>query len=177
MKIKTIKWRDSRLYITQESVDSDWQPCIITSVGFVLEEDSDKIVLAGDLADDDVSRALVIPKENIEPKPYPWTPKELMEQEYNLKLRELKISRTRASVLRLQITKAYEILENIRFDYLSDTAFRDYIVKAKKNLEGAMSDFLLSDTYWEDRVNKHKKMTHQEYKDSLPKDGENPTTK
>ena len=67
MKIKTIKWRDSRLYITQESVDSDWQPCIITSVGFVLEEDSDKIVLAGDLADDDVRRVLVIPKENIVP--------------------------------------------------------------------------------------------------------------
>jgi len=43
-EIKTIRWRDSRMYIIQESVDTDWEPCVITSVGFVLEEDKNKIL-------------------------------------------------------------------------------------------------------------------------------------
>ncbi len=65
MKTKTIKWRDSRMFITQCERDDDFSVCEITSVGFVIEEDNDKIVLAGDLVDDDLRRVIVIPKENI----------------------------------------------------------------------------------------------------------------
>ena len=89
--------------------------------------------------------------------------KELMERAYKQKWREITIAKTRASVLRHQITEAYNILENIRFDYLGDTAFRDKIVSAKRGLEGAMSDYLLSDSYWEEKVKGHRKMTFEEY--------------
>ena len=65
MKIKTIKWRDSKMYIYQEPTDTDWSVCEITSIGFVLEEDKEKIVLAGDIVGDEVRRVIVIPKENI----------------------------------------------------------------------------------------------------------------
>jgi len=65
MKVKTIKWRDSRMYIIQCAKDEDWEPCVITSVGFVIEDTKEHVVLAGDLLDDDLRRAIVIPKENI----------------------------------------------------------------------------------------------------------------
>lgn len=94
-----------------------------------------------------------------------FTKEELMERAYKQKWREFKIARTRASVLRNQITEAYTILENIRFDYLGDTAFRDKIVTSKRGLEGAMSDFLLSDSYWEKCVSEHRKMTPKQYND------------
>lgn len=93
--------------------------------------------------------------------------KELMERAYKQKWRELKIAKTRAGVLKNQITRAYEILENIRFDFLSDTMFRDYIVVAKRQLEGAMCDFLLSDSYWEERIKEHRKLTPKEYRDKV----------
>lgn len=53
------------MYIHQEHKDEPWEVCVITSVGFVIEETKEHIVLAGDLLDDDVRRAIVIPKENI----------------------------------------------------------------------------------------------------------------
>lgn len=65
MKIQKIKWRDSRMYITQTDRDTDYQPCIIESIGYVVENTKDHITLAGDLVDDDYRRVLVIPKENI----------------------------------------------------------------------------------------------------------------
>ena len=65
MKPKIVKWRDSRMYITQCERECDFDVCVITSVGFVIEEDEEKIVLAGDLVDDDIRRVIVIPKENI----------------------------------------------------------------------------------------------------------------
>jgi hypothetical protein len=64
-KIRTIKWRDSRMYIQQEVNDGVWSVCEITSIGFVIHEDKDKIVLAGDFVGEDVRRVIVIPKENI----------------------------------------------------------------------------------------------------------------
>ena len=94
---------------------------------------------------------------------------EITEREYNKKRREIKIARTRASVLRSQITKAYEILENIRFDFLNDTMFREYFTRAKKELEGAISDYLLSDSYWEERIKKHHEMTYREYDEMIHK--------
>lgn len=65
MKPKVIKWRDSTMHITQEPRNAEWELQIITSVGFVIHEDKEKIVLAGDLLGEDVRRAIVIPKENI----------------------------------------------------------------------------------------------------------------
>ena len=64
-KTKIIKWRDSQMYITQCPKDEGWEIPKITSVGFVIYEDKEKIVLAGDLLDEDIRRAIVIPKENI----------------------------------------------------------------------------------------------------------------
>jgi len=96
-------------------------------------------------------------------KPEPLSKAELIERAYKQEWRELKIAKMRASVLKNQIARAYEIIENIRFDFLSDTMFRDYFVKAKRELEGAMSDFLLSDSYWEKRIVEHRKMTPEEY--------------
>ena len=95
--------------------------------------------------------------------PQPLSKKELMERAYKQGWRELKIAKMRASVLKNQIARAYEIIENIRFDHLSDTMFRDYFTVAKRQLEGAMSDFLLSDNYWEERIKDHRKMTPKEY--------------
>ena len=95
--------------------------------------------------------------------PQPLSKKELMEREYKQKWSELKIAKMRAGVLKNQIARAYEIIENIRFDFLGDTMFRDYFVRAKRELEGAMADFLLSDSYWERRISEHRKMTPKEY--------------
>ena len=95
--------------------------------------------------------------------PQPLPPDEVMERAYKQKWRELKIAKMRAGVLKNQIARAYEIIENIRFDFLGDTMFRDYFVEAKRELEGAMSDFLLSDSYWEKRIGEHRKMTPKEY--------------
>lgn len=64
MKIRKIKWRDSRMYIVQEPMQ-DFSVCVIESVGFVIKETKDIIVLAGDLVDDEFRRVIVIPKENI----------------------------------------------------------------------------------------------------------------
>ena len=52
------------MYITQEPMQ-DFSVCVIESVGFVIQEDKHKIVLAGDLVDDEYRRVIVIPKENI----------------------------------------------------------------------------------------------------------------
>ena len=61
----TVKWRDSRMYITQEDSDTNWEICVIESCGFLIEEGDGYVVLAGDLVDSDVRRTLVIPTENI----------------------------------------------------------------------------------------------------------------
>jgi hypothetical protein len=65
MKITRVRWRDSRMYITQESRDADFDVTVIENIGFVLEESRDHIVLAGNLVDGDVRRVIVIPRENI----------------------------------------------------------------------------------------------------------------
>lgn len=83
--------------------------------------------------------------------------------EYDKELRELKISRAKAKVLLKNTVNIYETLDNIRFDYLSDTMFRDYYVKAKISLEGAIGDFLLDDNYWKERINNHLNTTPKEY--------------
>lgn len=97
------------------------------------------------------------------PVPQPLSPEEIEVREYKDKLRDLKIRQMKASVIRKQITEAYEILDCIRFDYLGDTAFREKIVMAKKNLEAAFDDFLLDTAYWREKIEEHHKMTPHEY--------------
>ncbi len=53
------------MYINQLEKETDFDVCIIESVGFLLKETKDKIILAGDIVDGDVRRVIVIPKENI----------------------------------------------------------------------------------------------------------------
>lgn len=95
------------------------------------------------------------------------TKEELAEREYRQKQREQRIAQMRASVIRKQITEAYEILENIRFDYLGDTAFREKIVGAKRELEKAMNDFLLDTQYHKTAIERINKMSPEEYDNSL----------
>jgi hypothetical protein len=64
MTIKKVKWRDSRLHIQQEP-PQEWSVCIIESVGYLIQEDKDKVVLAGDLIEGEYRRVIVIPTENI----------------------------------------------------------------------------------------------------------------
>lgn len=65
-KLKSIKWRDSRMYITQCNKDDKFDVSVIISCGFVVKEDKKSIVLAGDVIDDgDIRRVIIIPKENI----------------------------------------------------------------------------------------------------------------
>lgn len=53
------------MYITQISKKDIDDVCIIESTGFLIEEDNTKIILAGDIIDDEYRRVIVIPKENI----------------------------------------------------------------------------------------------------------------
>jgi hypothetical protein len=65
-KLKQIRWRDSRMYITQCSKEDVFEVSEIYSVGYVVKEDKNSITLAGDVLNDgDVRRVIVIPKENI----------------------------------------------------------------------------------------------------------------
>ena len=111
--------------------------------------------------------------ENIKlAKPTEISFNEQLERNWRQHQKELKISQMRASVIRKQITEAYEILENIRFDYLTDTAFREKIISAKKNLENAFDDFFLNDNYWREAIKKHNGLTPEEFvsvKNELPK--------
>lgn len=67
-KLKSIRWRDSRIYITQCSKEDNFGVEIIISTGFVVSEDKKQIVLAADVLESgDVRRVIVIPKENILP--------------------------------------------------------------------------------------------------------------
>ena len=66
MKVITVRWRDSRLWIKQEHPDDITDGvCVIDSVGYLVREKKDHIILAGDLIDDCWRRAITIPRENI----------------------------------------------------------------------------------------------------------------
>lgn len=65
-KLTSVKWRDSRMYITQCNKDDKFEVSEILSVGYIVKEDSKSITLAGDVIDDgDIRRVIIIPKENI----------------------------------------------------------------------------------------------------------------
>ena len=66
IKIKRVKWRDSCVLRDQQTIDADFDVAIMESVGFVLQEDAKKLVLAGELLENgNARRIIVIPKENI----------------------------------------------------------------------------------------------------------------
>ena len=65
-EVVKINWRDSNLYITQCNVDDDFEVALLTSIGELVKETDDYLVLAGDvLKDGEIRRVIVIPKENI----------------------------------------------------------------------------------------------------------------
>ena len=101
----------------------------------------------------------------MEDKSRELTKEQKLEREFEQIKRERKIARARASVVRTQIVRAYEILENIKFDFVSDTAFRDKIVRAKRSLESALDDFLMSDRYHEKDVDKFNAMSLNDFKE------------
>lgn len=67
MKIIEVTWRDSNQYITQSGKEDNFEVSVITSVGYLVKEQKDFIVITRDDMgqDDDVRGILVIPKENI----------------------------------------------------------------------------------------------------------------
>jgi len=60
-----VSWMDSRMYLTQQSMSDEFEPCLIHSVGFELHNDKQKVVLMGDIIENDCRRVLVIPKKDI----------------------------------------------------------------------------------------------------------------
>lgn len=64
-QIAEIVWRDSNIYITQCNREDDFKIEVINSFGKIIQENEEKIVLAGDLIGEEVRRVIVIPKENI----------------------------------------------------------------------------------------------------------------
>lgn len=105
--------------------------------------------------------------DNIPVVPNKYTKEELLEQQYKKKTKELQIARTRAGVVRNQLLDAYKGLEDIRLDYLGDSAFREKIVRAKQGIELAIDDYLLADSYYEERIKKHRKLSPEEYDKEL----------
>jgi len=101
------------------------------------------------------------------PKTMELTHEEKLQRQYDQAVREIKIANARSHVVKGDITEAYRILERIRFDHIGDTAFRDKVTKAKKSLEDALEDFLLSDSYWARRKEQMRDMTAEEYELSL----------
>jgi hypothetical protein len=110
--------------------------------------------------------------ENTGPKIIALSYEEQIEKEYQEERRNIRISHMRSSVIRRQITEAYGILENIRFDYLGDTAFREKVVNAKINLEKAFGDFLLSNSYWEEKIERLNNMNAEDFYQSKQNNGQ-----
>ena len=66
MKTVQVTWRDSNQYFEQCKKDLDFEVSVLQTIGFLISEDKTKLVLSGDLVDEeDCRRIIVIPKENI----------------------------------------------------------------------------------------------------------------
>ena len=102
-------------------------------------------------------------KKNNAPVEYEQSQEEKEQEQYTIRKRELTIGRTRAALVRTQLLRAYEELENIRFDFVSDTAFREKVVVSKKGIEQALCDFLLDDQYWSRRLEMLQDLTPKDY--------------
>lgn len=101
------------------------------------------------------------------PKTQEQTEEERIKRQYDDEWREIRKANARHLVVKEEIIKAYKILEDLRLDYVNDTMFRDYITIAKKNLEGALLDFLMDDAYWLEKKETHRKRTPKEYDEWL----------
>lgn len=64
-KIYKIKWRDSAIYDTQGENDYPFEVSIFESIGFVLRENKNDIVIARDILKKESRGVLIIPRENI----------------------------------------------------------------------------------------------------------------
>jgi hypothetical protein len=65
MKIYQITWRDSSMYHTQGDNNYPFEVSIFTSIGFLLQDNKDNIVIARDIIRDESRSVIIIPKENI----------------------------------------------------------------------------------------------------------------
>ena len=72
MKKIAILWRDSNQELYQRSVDDLLEVEVIKTIGWLIQEDEDSIVIARDLLNDnkDCRGMITIPKENILHKNY-----------------------------------------------------------------------------------------------------------
>lgn len=61
MDIARVYWRDSRMFITQHDKDEKLEVCHLESVGFLLKNTDNEIVLVGDIIEGEFRRTLVIP--------------------------------------------------------------------------------------------------------------------
>ena len=107
-------------------------------------------------------------KSEVADAPETTTKEEQLSRAHSAAIRVRLVNRARAAVVRSQVVRSYEIIDNIRLTQgLSDTAFRDKLTGAKKNLEMTLSDFLLSDKYHEEALNRLYKMSDKEYEEAL----------
>lgn len=65
MKILKITWRDSSMYHAQGDNDYPFEVSIFESVGFLLQDNKDSIVIARDIIRKESRSVIIIPKENI----------------------------------------------------------------------------------------------------------------
>ncbi len=65
MHIVKILWRDSAMYNSQGDSDYPFEVSLFTSIGFILRENKDSIVIARDIIRDESRGVLIIPRENI----------------------------------------------------------------------------------------------------------------
>ena len=100
---------------------------------------------------------------------------ELEQRQYDDKRREQRITLMRANIVRKQILEAYEILERIKLDHVSDTAFREKIVGAKRELEKALNDFLMDESYHRKNIKRINDLSPAEYEESMQVEGSAPT--
>jgi len=67
------------------------------------------------------------------------------------KVTELRVN---ANIIRNKLAQAYEIIDSIKlYEGMSDTAFKESLLRIKEEIAGANNDFLLSDSFWEKRRN------------------------
>lgn len=102
-------------------------------------------------------------EDSVTAEPYKPTKEELQQELFDDKAKELRIQLARASVVKQQATRAYGIVEDIRLDFLGDTAFRGKLTSTKKGLESFLGDFLLDDHYWREKIKEHRSRTPKEY--------------
>lgn len=65
MKICKVTWRDSRRYTYQMEATEDFSVCEIETIGFLVKETKQFVVLCQDSIDEDVRGVICIPRENI----------------------------------------------------------------------------------------------------------------